>query len=117
VNAPDKFVLPDTQALPDLRQTPIQKVGVKGLRYPVAIRARDGTVQHTVAEFAMYVGLAHDVRGTHMSRFVEVLERPRAPLDPAGYRELFDAMLEIARTGRAPGVQHPSVGCSIKWKQ
>jgi len=101
VNAPDKFVLPDTQAMPDLRQTPIQKVGVKGLRYPVAVRARDGSVQHTVAEFSMYVGLAHDVKGTHMSRFLEVLERPRAPLDPAGYRALFDAMLH--RLGAVTG--------------
>jgi GTP cyclohydrolase I len=101
VNAPDKFVLPDTQALPDLRQTPIQKVGVKGLRYPVTLRARNESVQHTIAEFAMYVGLAHDVKGTHMSRFVEVLERPRAPLDAAGYRALFDAMLH--RLGAATG--------------
>jgi len=38
-------------------------------------------------------------------------------IDLAAGRELFDAMLEIARTGRAPGVQHPSVGCSIKWKE
>ena len=40
----------------------------------------------------------------------------RSP-DPAAARELFDAMLAVARTGRAPDVQHPSVGCSIKWKQ
>jgi len=40
----------------------------------------------------------------------------RSP-DPAAVRELFDAMLSVARTGRAPGVQQPSVGCSIKWKQ
>ena len=37
--------------------------------------------------------------------------------DPAASRELFDAMLEVARTGKASGIQHPSVGCSIKWKQ
>jgi GTP cyclohydrolase I len=94
VNAPDRFLLPDTQALPDARELPIQKVGVKGLRYPVALRAADGTTVHTVAEFAMYVGLAHDVKGTHMSRFVEILERARPPLDLAGFRALFAAMLE-----------------------
>jgi GTP cyclohydrolase IB len=92
LNAPEKFLLPDTQSLPDLRQLPIQKVGVKGLKYPVALRTPDG-IQHTVAEFSMYVGLPHDVKGTHMSRFVEILEQPRAPLDLAGFRALFRAML------------------------
>ncbi|MEP7329101.1 MAG: GTP cyclohydrolase, FolE2/MptA family [Betaproteobacteria bacterium] len=74
MNAPEKFVLPDTQALPDTRQLPIQKVGVKGLRYPLTLRIASGDAQHTVADFAMYVGLPHDVKGTHMSRFVETLE-------------------------------------------
>src|SRR5713101_8386985 len=61
------------------------RVGVKGLRYPVVLRAADGAVQNTIAEFGMYVGLAHDVKGTHMSRFVEVLEEKRAPVDLAGF--------------------------------
>ena len=102
MNAPDRFVLPDTQALPDLRGMPIQKVGIKGLRYPVTLRASDGAVQPSVADFAMYVGLPHDVKGTHMSRFVEILEQPRAPLDLAGFRSLFETMLERlgAVTGR-----------------
>ena len=102
MNAPEKLALPDTQALPDLRQTPIQKVGIKGLRYPVALRTATGEVQHTVAEFAMYVGLAHDVKGTHMSRFVEILELTRAPLDVRGLHRLQTQMLERlgAVTGR-----------------
>jgi len=37
--------------------------------------------------------------------------------DPAAPRELYDAMVEVARTGRGPDVQHPSVGCSIKWRK
>jgi peroxiredoxin len=37
--------------------------------------------------------------------------------DPTAARELFDAMVAVARTGTAPAVQHPAVGCSIKWKQ
>ena len=73
LNAPEYLPLPDTQSLPDVRALPIERVGVKGLRYPVALRAADGAVQNTIAEFGMYVGLAHDVKGTHMSRFVEVL--------------------------------------------
>ncbi|HEV2686503.1 MAG TPA: GTP cyclohydrolase, FolE2/MptA family, partial [Actinomycetota bacterium] len=54
VNAPEYLPLPDTQSLPDARELPIERVGVKGLRYPLAIRAADGTVQHTIAEVGMY---------------------------------------------------------------
>ena len=102
MNAPEKIELPDTQALPDMRATPIQKVGIKGLRYPVALRTSAGEVQHTIAEFAMYVGLAHDVKGTHMSRFVEILEAMSGPLDIRGLHLLHAQMLERlgAETGR-----------------
>jgi len=102
LNAPEKIELPDTQALPDMRATPIQKVGIKGLRYPVALRTSAGEVQHTIAEFAMYVGLAHDVKGTHMSRFVEILEAMSGPLDIRGLHLLHAQMLERlgAETGR-----------------
>src|SRR5437660_6332136 len=101
VNAPEYLPLPDTQSLPDVRELPIQRVGVKGLRYPVALRATEGAVQNTIAEFGMYVGLAHDVKGTHMSRFVEILEERRAPLDLAGFRAMHQRML--ARLGAVTG--------------
>lgn len=102
VNAPENLSLPDTQSLPDARELPIERVGVKGLRYPVALRGSDGEVQNTIAEFGMYVGLAHDVKGTHMSRFIEILEEQRAPLDLAGFRAMQQRMLSHlgARTGR-----------------
>ncbi len=101
MNAPEKFFLPDTQALPDLRRMAIQRVGIKGLRYPVALRTAAGDVQHTVADFAMYVGLPHDVKGTHMSRFVEALEALDGPLDIPGLRALSAAML--TRLGATSG--------------
>jgi GTP cyclohydrolase I len=95
MNAPDKFLLlPDTQALPDLRRLPIQKVGIRDLRYPIRVKAAGGQVQSVLATLQMTVGLPHDVKGTHMSRFVEVLERQRDPLDLDGFRALFAAMLE-----------------------
>ena len=93
MNAPEKFLLPDTQSLPDLRRMAIQKVGVKGLRYPVAVVGSAGIAQHVQATFDMYVGLPPDVKGTHMSRFVEVLEAQHAPLDLDGFRALLDEML------------------------
>jgi GTP cyclohydrolase I len=95
MNAIDRFLhLPDTQALPDLRRMPIQKVGIRDLRYPMQVIAADGSAQPVLATLQMTVGLPHDVKGTHMSRFVEVLEQHRAPLDLAGFRVLFAAMLE-----------------------
>ncbi|HTS23354.1 MAG TPA: GTP cyclohydrolase FolE2 [Casimicrobiaceae bacterium] len=102
MNAPEYLPLPDTQSLPDARELPIERVGVKGLRYPLALRAADGGVQHTIAELGMYVGLAHDVKGTHMSRFVEILEERREPLDLAGLRSMHERMLERlgAKSGR-----------------
>jgi GTP cyclohydrolase IB len=101
MNAPEMLLLPDTQSLPDARAMPIQKVGIKGLRYPIALRTASGGAQHTVAEFTMSVGLPHDVKGTHMSRFIEVLEVFDAPLDLAGLRTLGRAML--ARLSAASG--------------
>jgi len=103
MNAPEYLPLPDTQALPDSRELAIERVGVKGLRYPVALRTAGGGVQDTVAQFGMYVGLAHDVKGTHMSRFVEVLEERREPLDLDGFRAMHQRMLDRlgATTGRS----------------
>jgi GTP cyclohydrolase I len=78
MNAPDCFFLPDIQARADLRQLAIHKVGVKGLRYPLALLDAAGKVQHTVAELSMAVGLPPEVKGTHMSRFVGLAGRRRA---------------------------------------
>ncbi|MQY52728.1 GTP cyclohydrolase I FolE2 [Rhodocyclus tenuis] len=93
MNAPDQCFLPDIQASVDTRQLAIHKVGVKGLRYPLALRDADGQVRHTVADIAMSVGLPPEVKGTHMSRFVEVLERQRAPLDASGVLTMLEEML------------------------
>jgi len=95
MNAPDKiFHLPDVQATPDQRQLAIQKVGVKGLRYPLALATPTGTIQNTVAQLTMAVGLPPEVKGTHMSRFVEILERPRGALQAAELPALLEEMLK-----------------------
>ena len=93
MNAPDAFFLPDIQASADSRQLGIHKVGVRGLRYPLAVLDAAGRVQHTVACLSMSVALPPEVKGTHMSRFVELIEGQRAPLDLARLRRLFDDML------------------------
>jgi GTP cyclohydrolase I len=63
----------DVQSQPDFRNIPIDKVGIKNLRYPITVRDRRDGSQHTVAVINMYVDLPHNNKGTHMSRFVELL--------------------------------------------
>lgn len=94
MNAPEKFFLPDVQASEDHRALAIQRVGVRGLRYPISLMSGSGEVQHTVATLEMTVGLPPEVKGTHMSRFVEILEAERGALDLVGARAMFDQMLD-----------------------
>ena len=63
----------DIQNEPDDRNIPIDKVGIKNLRYPITVLDRANAIQHTVANVNMYVDLPHTTKGTHMSRFVEIL--------------------------------------------
>ena len=63
----------DIQNQRDYRNIPIDKVGIKNLRYPIAVHDRESGLQHTVATINMYVDLPHKYKGTHMSRFVEML--------------------------------------------
>ncbi|MEM1329879.1 MAG: GTP cyclohydrolase FolE2 [Planctomycetota bacterium] len=79
VNAP----IPDVQAAADDRMIAIDKVGVKAVTYPIRLRTPDGGEQTSVATISMYVSLPHHQKGTHMSRFLEVLnEHSSEPLTP-----------------------------------
>ena len=73
MNAKDPHGIPDVQNDADSRKLAIDQVGIKAIRHPVKISERAGGVQHTIATFNMYVGLPHHFKGTHMSRFVEIL--------------------------------------------
>ncbi|QNN25492.1 GTP cyclohydrolase I FolE2 [Planctomycetales bacterium ZRK34] len=72
----------DVQASADSRQIAIDKVGVKNVVYPVRLRQPDGGEQHTVATANMYVSLPHHQKGTHMSRFLEVLNEHAQEINP-----------------------------------
>ncbi len=63
----------DVQSQPDLRNIPIDRVGVKNLRYPITVLDRTNRIQHTIGSINLYVNLPHHFRGTHMSRFIEIL--------------------------------------------
>lgn len=69
--------MPDMQKRPDNRRIPIAKVGVKDITYPIVVMDKNHTLQHTVARINMYVNLPHHFKGTHMSRFVEILNKYR----------------------------------------
>ena len=100
MNAPERVALADVQSEIDARAIPIDAVGVSGLRYPIALLAPGGAVA-SVATFMMTVGLSALAKGTHMSRFVELLEARREPFTPARFRAMGLEMLE--RLGSASG--------------
>ena len=102
MNAPESIFLPDVQSTADLRQLAIQRVGVKGLRYPLAVQADDGSALSTVATVNLDVHLPPEVKGTHMSRFVELLEAQRGTLNQAGLQAMLEDMLQRleAHSGR-----------------
>lgn len=65
--------LPDIQATPDARNIPIDRVGVRGVKHPITVREQTGGMQRTVGDFTLTVDLPRHFKGTHMSRFIEVL--------------------------------------------
>lgn len=92
MNAPEKLSLPDIQSIVDQRRLAIQRVGVRGIVHPLAIATGEGP-QHTVATADMDVALPADRKGTHMSRFLEVLQAHREPISTTGLRALMTQML------------------------
>jgi GTP cyclohydrolase I len=91
----------DVQASPDLRRIAINKVGVKGVRHPVLIKDRSGGYQPTVADFNMYVSLPHDFKGTHMSRFMQILSGHERTISVESFRGM---LFEVAsRLGAETG--------------
>lgn len=71
----------DVQNEKDLRNIEIDKVGVKNLKYPIVLKDKANDSQHTIASINMYVNLPHHFRGTHMSRFIEILNKYRREID------------------------------------
>jgi GTP cyclohydrolase I len=87
------FVMPDVQSSVDTRQIVIQRVGVKAVRHPLTVKTGAGEVQPSVGTWNLDVHLPADQKGTHMSRFVALLEENKAPLAPATFRAMLTAML------------------------
>jgi len=94
--------MPDMQKRPDTRRIPISKVGVKDISYPIVVMDKNRTLQHTVARINMYVDLPHQFKGTHMSRFVEILNKYREQIA----LDKLETILEEMKTKLGSGSAH-----------
>ncbi len=74
---------------------PLNKVGVKDIAYPLTVLDKENKEQHTVANINMYVNLPHTYRGTHMSRFIEILKKHRGQITYKQIKILLQEMKDI----------------------
>lgn len=91
---PSKHAMPDVQSYPDSRRIAIDKVGIKSIRHPIRVADKAGGVQHTVASFSMYVYLPHHFKGTHMSRFVEILNGYEREISVENFEDMLRQMVK-----------------------
>lgn len=101
VLSPPPTSIEDVQARADSRRIPINKVGIKDVYHPVRVKDRASGEQHTIANFNMYVALPHNFKGTHMSRFVELLHGNEREISVESFRDILAQMTEKlnAQTG------------------
>lgn len=93
--------MPDVQSSADSRQIAINKVGIKSIRHPIAVADKTVGIQHTIANFNMYVGLPHNFKGTHMSRFVDILNTQSREISVENFPVMLKDMVQRleAKTG------------------
>src|SRR3981189_1449188 len=94
VKKPKVNSVEDVQGLADTRRIPINKVGIKDIFHPVKVTDRARGEQHTVANFNMYVNLPHNFKGTHMSRFVEILHRHEREISVESFGKMLAKMTD-----------------------
>ena len=82
----------DIQSSADSRRIDIRKVGVKTITYPITVLDKANRTQSTIAKVNMYVNLPHQFKGTHMSRFVEILNRFHGDFKLKTYRLILEEM-------------------------
>ena len=82
----------DIQSEQDTRAVPLQKVGVKGVHYPVTVLDKNAKQQQTTATVDLYVNLPHNYKGTHMSRFIEVFHKYHEDISMHHFLEMLEEM-------------------------
>jgi GTP cyclohydrolase I len=95
-----KVEIEDVQGSPDTRNLAIDKVGIKDIRHPVRVSDRSSGEQHTIANFNMYVELPHSFKGTHMSRFVEILTSQESEISVLSFKSMLREMTERLEADR-----------------
>ncbi len=98
MNKTAKPGIPDVQGSRDKRKIAINKVGIKDIRHPVLVKDRSDGLQHTIATFSMFVYLPHHFKGTHMSRFVKVLNDHEKEISVRSFKEMLAEMSELLET-------------------
>ena len=88
----------DVQSTPDTRHIAIDRVGIKAIRHPVIVADKDGGIKHTIAILNMYVNLPHNFKGTHMSRFVEILNSREREISVESFESILREMVERLET-------------------
>jgi GTP cyclohydrolase I len=91
---PEAETIADVQGRSDDRRIAIDKVGIKDICHPVRVKDRNGGEQHTVANFKMYVDLPQDFKGTHMSRFVEILNNHEREITVKSFRDMLSELTD-----------------------
>ena len=90
-----QHAIPDVQNMADTRHLAINRVGIKSIRHPVQVKDKNvGGVQHTIATFNMYVHLPHNFKGTHMSRFVEILNQHGREISVESFESILREMVQ-----------------------
>lgn len=84
----------DIQSQADSRRINIKKVGVKKVSYPITVKDKAQKTQHTVASANLYVNLPHKFKGTHMSRFVEILNEFHGEITIKSFSSILSKMKE-----------------------
>ncbi|MBT4183091.1 MAG: GTP cyclohydrolase I FolE2, partial [Nitrosomonadales bacterium] len=83
----------DVQNIADKRHLDIDKVGIKSIKHPIVVKDKSSGAQHTIASFDMFVQLPHNFKGTHMSRFVEILNENNKEISVESFESILRAML------------------------
>lgn len=93
----------DIQSEQDTRAVPLQKVGVKGVKYPVTVLDKTAKKQHTTASVDLFVNLPHNYKGTHMSRFIEVFHKYHQDISMHHFLDMLEEMRQKLAAQKAFG--------------
>lgn len=94
MNKQTDLPIADVQSSLDTRRIAIDRVGIKAIRHPVRVADKDDGIQYTVAQFNMYVNLPHNFKGTHMSRFVEILNSHEREISVESFEDILRSMVK-----------------------